>query len=218
MTAGRAGSADGFTLLEMLVAITLLSFLSLVLVTSLRIGTHIWGKADNTSLGENAVRTAQRVLDRDLGRLYPLFVAPSATDGFVDFDGTPSRLTFLSTAGQESGLIKRITVSAAPDGSDLSLHYSSALELAPSVILSSGPLLRHLASLRFAYFGADDRAHEPGWRSTWQHMRSAPLLIRISVVTKGTEYGTWPELVVRPRIDADVSCKFDLLAKFCLGR
>ena len=208
----------GFTLLELLVAVTLLALLSLVLVAGLRVGTHIWSKAQDTSLGENAVRGAQRVLARDLERLYPLFVSPSATVGFVDFDGTPTRLSFLTTAGQETGGIKRITVSAVPEGSDFALQYAAALELAPSVVLASGALLHHLASLNFSYFGADDRTHEPSWRNVWQHKRSAPLLIRIHATMKGTEYGAWPDIVVHPRIAADVSCTFDPLTKFCLGR
>jgi prepilin-type N-terminal cleavage/methylation domain-containing protein len=215
--ASRSGE-HGYTLLELLVAMTLFALLSLVLVAGMHIGVRIGDKSESANVNQTAIHAAQRLLARDLEHLYPAFLAPSATEGFVDFDGTATQMRFLTTAGEDSGLLKRVTVWGAPQGKELAMQYASVLELMPRARAVPKTILHHLASLSFSYFGADDRSHPPTWRNVWQRRRSAPLLIRVRAEFVGAGPARWPDLVVQPRVVADVGCLFDPISKFCLGR
>ena len=208
----------GFTLLELLVAVTLLAFLSVVLVAGLRFGTRIWDKSESADIDTNAVRAAQKRVARDLSSIYPRFIVADPADAFVDFAGTPHHMDFLSAADQPGGQMTRVVLSAPSDNEGVSMQYDTRPELArTNTAALRQTLLGHLKSVDFAYFGARRGEKTPAWHATWQHERSLPLLVRVRAATPHANV-SWTELVVRPKIAADVSCVYDPIAKTCLGR
>lgn len=206
----------GFTLLELLVSVTLLALLSVVLVAGMRFGTRIWDKAETADIDNNAVRAAEKRVALDLARIYPKLVVVNATDSFIDFTGTPNRMEFLSTADRPDGQMTRIALSAANDDQGVAMQYGTLPELARTGGTREA-LLRHLRSVDFAYFGTSQGDKAPAWHSTWQHEKSLPLLVRIRAATPHANV-TWSELVVQPKIAADISCIYDPIAKTCQGR
>jgi len=207
---------SGFTLLEMLVAITLLALLSVALVAGMRFGTRIWDKAETSDLDSNAVRAAEKRVASDLSRIYPKPLVVNATDSMIDFTGGPQRMEFLSTADRPDGQMTRVALSAANDDQGLAME----LDARPELARSGGTqevLLRHLRSIDFAYFGASGDEKTPAWHTSWQHEKSLPQLVRIRAETPHANV-TWSELVVRPKIAADISCIYDAITKICKGR
>ena len=207
---------SGFTLLEILVAVSLLALLSVVLMAGMRFGTRIWDKAETANIDTNAVRAAEKRVALDLARIYPKLVVVNATDSFIDFTGAPNRMEFLSTADRPDGQMTRVAMSAANDDQGVTLQYDTLPELARTGGTQQA-LLRHLRSIDFAYFGASQGERTPAWHSSWQHEKSLPLLVRIRAQTPHANV-TWSELVVRPKIAADISCIYDPIAKTCQGR
>ena len=208
----------GFTLLELLVSIALLAMLSLALVSGLRFGARIWDRSQSVNIDTNTVRAVQKEIALNLARIYPKYIVASPTDAFIDFDGLPRRMMFLSTGYAESGGMMRVSLEAANDDEGLMLQYGSVPELARSgTPVQNRALLRHLKSLDFAYFGATGTEKTSVWHQTWQHERSLPDLIRIRATTPRAT-ATWTELIVRPKIAADTGCTFDPISKFCQGR
>lgn len=200
-------SAAGFTLLETLVAVTLLAFLSLALVAGLRFGSNIWQKTQSKNVDTNAIRVAQKTISGTIARIYPKYVTVPGGKGFIDFDGTPARLTFLST--EPSHPVSRETLEVAAGV----LQITESLELASlNAPVERTTLLRQLASAEFSYFDGT------AWRHTWQRQRTLPDLIRIRATVAGTGTVPWPDMILAPRIAADVDCTFDALVKFCRDR
>lgn len=200
-------SDAGFTLLEMLVAVTLLAFLSLALVAGLRFGSNVWQKSEAKNVDTNAIRMAQRTIASAVERIYPKYVSVPAAKGFIDFDGTPTRMTFLSTAS--SPHISREVLEA----SGSVLRITASLELGePNMPVQRTTLLQGLASAEFSYFDGTS------WRPTWQRQRALPDLVRIHAAIAGTGTVPWPDMILVPRIAADVDCTFDTLTKFCRER
>jgi general secretion pathway protein J len=209
---------NGFTLLELLVAMTLLAFFSVALVAGLRIGSRFWTKSQSSALDGNTVRNAQRTIAKDLTDAYPKLMSPQATESFIDFEGTPQHMEFVSAASQSTGQMSRVTLDARPDGDSWTLEYRATPELARDTATGNGlALLSHVKSIAFAYFGADSESNDPAWHATWQHARTLPLLVRVRIAT-APPLPLSTELIVRPKIDADVSCTFDAVHKFCQGR
>ena len=209
----------GFTLLELLVAVTLLAFLSMGLMAGLHYGTDIWQKSQDKNTGTNAMRIAQKTLADNLSRAYPRLVVIAPDESHIDFDGTKDRMTFLSTAASGTGHIMRDTLMTTPNGKDLTLDISATPELgstgAPVWNLA---LLHHLAEVEFSYFGAMDEEKQPAWHATWRNQRALPSLIRVRVALADKGNAPWPEMILEPRIAADADCIYDALTKFCQGR
>jgi general secretion pathway protein J len=209
----------GFTLLELLVAITLLAFLSLGLVAGLRFGTNIWRKTEDKNVGLNGVRAAAKIIGGNLARIYPKFIVVSPVKAYVDFDGTADRVTFLSTAKPETGSLMRDTLEAVKDGRYLAVRIGMAPELArDGAGATTQSLLRHLSSVEFSYFGAAGGEKEATWHSSWQGQVAIPKLIRIHVASSDPGSPPFPEMILAPKISADVGCVYDAVSKFCRGR
>jgi prepilin-type N-terminal cleavage/methylation domain-containing protein len=207
---------DGFTLMEVLIASTLLAFLSISLLAGLRFGSNIWLKSQSRNVDANAMRMAERALTEHLSGLYPKFVTESPTVAYVAFDGAAGRMSFLSTATSGTGHIARATLETGRDGT---LRLTMVPELArPGATVSTETLARNVASAEFAYFGAADGEQVPSWHASWRNQRTPPSLIRIRVAFAGGGVTPWPEMIIAPRIAADAGCLFDALTKFCRGR
>jgi len=208
----------GFTLLELLVAITLLAFLSVGVVAGLRFGNEVWRKAQGRNIAANDMRVAERILAGNLARVYPKFIASATGGGTIDFDGARSSVTFLSTL-PASGHISRNTLRAVADGSGLAMQFDTVPELAHERAgATTQVLLRRLSAVEFSYYGTAEDSKAPAWHSTWQDQGALPDLIRIRAASAGSGVVPWPEMIIAPKIAADAGCIYDPLTKFCQGR
>jgi len=95
----------GLTLIEVLVAVTLLSLLSTGMVMALRIGLNVFAKANGRLMDNRRVAGAQRVLEQELEGLMPV-VAPCAgvlNLKFGFFQGEPLNMRLVSTFSLDQG-------------------------------------------------------------------------------------------------------------------
>jgi general secretion pathway protein J len=210
---------DGFTLLELLVAMTLLGLLTVVMFAGLKFGTQAWAKAQTVTIDANDVESLQDLIGRALERAYPAFILKLPTDAHVNFEGGPQAMHFLSADPDGSGEMMQISVRAQNEGGRLAMIVTAEPELAVNPkARTMSPRLAGFRSIAFAYYGADDAKSSPYWHSSWRDRTTLPRLIRIRASFGKGEDVTWPDLIVAPRIAADESCTFDMLTHFCQGR
>lgn len=93
---------SGVTLIELLVAITLLSLLSVGLLMALRLGLNAYGKTQARLMDNRRVAGAQRILEEQLEGLMPVVAAcgASKTSGGTNmafFQGEPQVMRLVST-------------------------------------------------------------------------------------------------------------------------
>jgi prepilin-type N-terminal cleavage/methylation domain-containing protein len=98
----------GVTLIEVLVAVTLLSLLSLGMVLAIRVGLDAYGKTEKKLMDNRRVAGAQRVAQQELEGLVPAFVRCGAGQGStgvkaVLFQGTPDSISMVSTFSLQQG-------------------------------------------------------------------------------------------------------------------
>ena len=209
----------GFTLLELMVAMTLLGLLSLVLFGGLRLGTQIWRRTDDVTADVRTIRAAQLLLRDELSRAYPSFVSSGTEQSHADFDGDANGVRFIAI-DKSSGTTARIGFKALGE-TGKSLAYESEPELSGAAKTGDGAakiVLSSLRSLAFSYYGPLKPGDKAVWQSDWHSRSSLPQLIRIRAAFEAKGAPPWPELIVAPRIAADESCVFDPLTKFCQGR
>jgi general secretion pathway protein J len=205
----------GFTLLELLVSMTLLALLSLVLFGGFRFGTRAWDRSETSTAATSEIRRAQDIIAETLGRAYPEMQFSDPKNPHVFFEGNANEVTFLGPDGSGSGAMAVIHL--AHEGDALVMIATPELARDTGAETKTRQLLDHVATFELAYFGAAKDTDSPRWFSSWSNVSRLPKLVRIRASLTTARPG-WTEMIVTPRIAADASCTFDALTKFCQGR
>lgn len=215
---------QGFTLVEMLITLVLLSMILAMLFGGFRFGTRVWERQQAHGGGATDIGAVQDALRRWLQQAYPLYVAGDRAHSHVDFQGRADELSLLAPApiALEHGGFARLklrTVARGDGRNALVLSARPELTFADSRSAETDEnVLLGLASVEFSYFGADGADDPPRWRDRWEGMQGLPVLVRVSVVFPPGDSRFWPELVVAPRLSVDAACDYDPLNKSCRGR
>ena len=199
----RSDSDTGFTLVELLVATTLVALLSVVLFGGMRFGARAWdaGAASMERTGE--VEAAQDLLRRTLSE-----VAVSDLTGAEQAQslaGNSALVSFIAPLPQHVGLgglgHYRLT---ADDAGHLLLAWDpqrpeQKLEDAPAT--KAAVILANIAALKIEYYGREHPGEKPAWRDEWAS-KDLPMLIRIEVGFAAGDGRRWPELTIAPRLSS----------------
>jgi general secretion pathway protein J len=220
---GRWRHSAGFTLIELLIALALFSLLSLALLGSVRVGTTAWARVTSNAEENDTSLHAQDLLRHLIEDAYPLFLSDDPTRRHVDFDGDKRSLTFLTSAPMalRRGGRSRVALSVErhEDRVDLMLVSNPELAIGNNVAASARkPLLSGASAVEFSYLGKLPSGNTAEWRDRWTSGPELPRLIRVHVQFSTNDGRDWPDLVVAPRIAADVGCVLDLLTTQCVGR
>lgn len=201
----RRGTA-GFTLVELLVAITLIALLTVGLYQAFGIGTRAAG-----AVSENIDRPAQIALTYDfMQRAFsaaePLPVAiDSLSDATIDFDGESQTLNFVAVppAYLAIGGFQRLHLGLEPgkDGARLIVAWAGIARgpVAPQpTMLQPSVLIDRLRSVAFAYFGVAGPQQKAAWLDRWSKRNTLPQLIRLRLTFANGMQA--PDLIVAPRL------------------
>jgi general secretion pathway protein J len=202
----------GFTLLELLVAITLLGVLMAALFGALRLGARVWETGEARLDASARIQVVQDFLRRQLGQTMPLIEVtndPRAAGGLL-FVGEPDRLRFVSLLPEhlgagawlmELGLSEPAQVGAP---GDLVLRWrqldlTGEADTVPQA--EERVLIEAVERLEIAYFGGSLTGQEPGWWQQWRQQPSLPTLVRLRLGFPAGDARAWPELMVAPMVD-----------------
>lgn len=217
----KRSSEHGFTLTEALIAVSLFSLLSVLVIGALRFGVNAWQRSQDTTLRFDEIVHAQRFLRRTIGNAHPYFVVVPGGRGYVDFEGRPGSLTLLSdppaSLDRAGRLMLTIQVKTQEGHKDLIIKTQS--ELARGRTSSSNvtrSLVEDIESVAFSYFGSKAPDLPGQWYSKWIKEATLPDLIRLDLVLQPGRQS--PSIFIRPRMDIDISCIYDPLTDRCRGR
>jgi general secretion pathway protein J len=206
MTPRIEPQAAGFTLVEILVAITLLGLLMAALFGGVQLGVRAWEASEERLDESSRLATVQGFLRERLAQAYLLEDLAPRADAVPPFMGEPDRLSFVTLMPEHlGGGFQRmvLAVTAAAEESDLTIAWWPA-ELDDAAVdpevLRSRALLAGVAELRLAYFGSVERNQPPAWHEVWGQP-DLPQLVRVQLRFPDQDVRSWPDLIVRPMID-----------------
>ena len=215
MTAPAAARGDrGFTLVELLVAVTLLGLLMAALLGGLRLGARVWETAEARLDAAARVQIVQDFLRQRIAEAMPVEL-PSpdrSTPRQQAFQGDQAALRFAGSMPEHLGAgvyLMELALAEPADGgevADLVLRWQPLLlggtdeEVAPPEP-EQRVLLEGVAGLELAYFGILDPEEPPSWWPEWLDQDLFPGLVRLQLTFPPEDLRQWPELVVRPVID-----------------
>jgi general secretion pathway protein J len=213
----------GFTLLELLIAITLLAMLSVMLMGGLRLGTRVWERSAAVGERVDDLRIAGDFLQASLGAAYPLLDLTDPTNPVLRFSGERDGLRYLAPMPEALGAagmaqVDLRLVRGADGAGNLVIDVRHELAFADAAPLPTSLLLEGVQSVEIGYYGAEERGQKVEWRDAWHSKTWLPQLIRIRVTFPVGDERAWPELMVAPRVMVEATCRYDALRQDCLGR
>lgn len=211
--------AMGFTLIEVLIAMTLLSIMVVLLFGSLRICAQSWEQGENKITEVNEVAVVYNFFQRHLSSANPVWNDFSSKDDaasqsdtgaatenkerIFSFQGKKQSLQFVSVFPASAGRSGMQLFSIQPQQQDGEQVIN--VTLTPFFPVTEGEewrkeevvLLKHVSDFTLAYFGADDTG-ESRWQDEWLEKEAQPRLVKISI---GTENGIfWPEMIIELKV------------------
>ncbi|NOU23449.1 MAG: prepilin-type N-terminal cleavage/methylation domain-containing protein [Methyloglobulus sp.] len=196
----RKASA-GFTLIEVLIAMTLLGIMVVLLFSSMKICADSWQKGEDKITEVNDVAVVYQFFQHHLSAAFPLW------DDFSDqnnkafsFQGKSQELQFVSAfpaSAKKSGL-QLFSLKLINDGDEQLIQVS----IIPFFPVARGEewrneeviLLRHVRKFSLSYFGSDDPQAEAYWQDDWLEKQAQPRLVKIKIERDDDSF--WPEIIV----------------------
>ncbi len=190
-------SLSGFTLIEVIIAMTLLSIMVVLLFGSLKISAESWNKGETKIAEVNEKAVVYQFFKRHLPTIRPLWDEFSDGEQKFSFQGGPQKLQFVSTfpasAGRKGFQLFKIVFddNAGQIKVLLSPFYPSleGLQWQQEEVI----LLEHVTDFKITYFGKEFGSSNGVWFDSWVEKEQLPRLIKIKI--KLTKPGFWPEMI-----------------------
>jgi len=215
--------AAGFTLLELLVAMTLLAMIFGLIAGGIGFGAAVWERGGAAANRAGALQTAHRVLRARIESMQPHRRPRQPRQAMqpLAVDGEPEALVFVGPPPAELALpgVYRYRIAIEGRGGERTLTLAwrrlqpdlsdfeatapapaagdSERDTAGTVILMEG-----FAAARIAYFGALKPEDAPDWRDRWEDATRLPELVRVTLEFPDGDPREWPPLIAAPMVEA----------------
>jgi general secretion pathway protein J len=209
----------GFSIVELLVSLLILSMLVLMLTTGLGTGRRVWERMDSSALSIESIEGAQTLLRDRIERIYGATRFDSAAP-YADFRGLPNRINFLAPPPEVARpqALRRYDLSLDSNGNLLLSSWSDVAADPHNPVVTTVVVLRAVQGLDIAYFGTAEPDLTPRWRPTWDHQPAPPRLVRVRLAFAPGDRREWPDMIVKPAADVDIRCILDIATGRCGGR
>jgi general secretion pathway protein J len=200
-------SESGFTLLEMLVGLVLLSLTGALLAASLRTGRTALSTVSRVN-ETMQVAASQSYLREALAQARSLPHSPVVNGAVGSFAGNTKVIAFTTThapQGQFEGLY-RVEISLVVATERLrafNLNMAQVIWRPPLVdtapqplVIRTTQLLSNVADVSFAYYGDQDDNGSVDWHASWSHPVKLPRLVAVDVTFAPGDPRRWDQLVL----------------------
>jgi prepilin-type N-terminal cleavage/methylation domain-containing protein len=215
----------GFTLMEILVAVTLVAMMAVGLWAALRVSINSWARGTENIDASQRNRSILDLVRKQMGSAYgaiaPVDLLTGAT-AYPIFSGSETSLQFISLCSlrffENPGLtmVSYDVVQNAQGNYELIEREAKYLGMDPEqqdYFINSNEraltIFNNLESFKFEYFDPGSQTTSAGWVSAWdpRETQQLPAAISMSFVTKDSRAGTLARQMVVPIIAKPDSAK-----------
>jgi general secretion pathway protein J len=192
-------SDEGFTLIEVVVTLTLLGLMLLIIFQAFRLGLSAWEKGESAKEEYQKVRIISQLISQQIKSVVPYKIRTQKAEGdYLAFDGKAHSLRFVSAlpirAKRPEGFVyaKYEFKEGGREGGRLVFYEQRALnkdffEEQPKEELAVS-LLEGISNVRFEYYRAEDlsKNQKEEWVEEWnaKDEKELPKNLRITITQK----------------------------------
>jgi general secretion pathway protein J len=192
--------AQGFTLLELLIGMTLVGFILTLLFAGLSLGLRSWEAGEQRMVTSSRQAIIVDFIRRTLEQTYPLFWRVDNEEQLA-FAGETESLRFVGPVPRHEGAsgnyLIALELADGEDGRDLVMRWQMSDSREPGFesLEEAKPkvLVKAIRELAFSYFGTENETDEPTWHDQWLHQKAPPELIRLKITLENGK--TWPDII-----------------------
>ena len=193
---------SGFTLIEILIALTLFSVTLILIFSGLNTTSRSWLASERQIEKNEIQRLVIAFVKRQLGQTVPLIQLDGKKNNLL-FKGTQHSLQFVSALPAHRGGGGLYLLNLEVD-MGLNLQYqmmSSDVGITSAFSgdnIHSQSLIPNIDTITFSYFGSEQQDEIPSWHKQWENKNRLPDIISMRLTsTDLTTY--WPEIRVPVR-------------------
>ncbi len=200
----------GFTLVELLLAITLMSILLGLTYSGLRAATRSSLRGELILAAGGELRASHQFIRRQLNQMLPLpfAVTDDAEELRIVFEGDAKRIQFvapmpgyLGSGGPQVQLVEVVN----DDDGELVIQFRHALlqGFTEDRLFDRDPvvLLEGVRSAGFEFLARDETGELIGWVASWEQRGMLPVAVRLDLEFSEGLNIHWPELAAGVRVD-----------------
>jgi len=198
MTLTVPAKQNGFTLLELLVSLTLFSIISIGLYSGLSLAIKSISGGERHTKEVRHVIAIQRFLRNRLSNVQKKISKEHA--GKMHFSGQQHSLEFISDMPQsiDQGGYVAYKIAALDKGINISLiPYPEHTEEDKETSFAEPVQIQDIQQIIFHYFGAKAGERKKNWHTQWLKQSSLPTLIKIELQTNSNTL--WPAIIIAPQ-------------------
>lgn len=190
----------GFTLIEVMVAVTLLSMVMVATIAAMRTLGNTRSSVEQLTERVDEIRVLSEFLRNTIGAAMPVTRVGSSEEMFTEgksygtyFAGDATRLMWVAplVGGADMGGVFILYLARVDDTLELRwLPYQSEVQAVDWGAVEPRRLLQSVEEFEVGYLGA----YGQEWTDIWEGSQRNPVAVRINIRSAG-KY--WPELVIR---------------------
>jgi general secretion pathway protein J len=214
--------AAGFTLVELLLALTLMSMLLALAYGGLRASTRATDKGQAILEDSSRIRMAHQFVRKQLNQMAPLVFAESEDQQERSvFEGEAMKIRYVAPMPGYLGFggpqVQELAVVSGDEGYELVLSHAllqgfeeADLYLRPPIVL-----MKNIEFAEFNFLGRDETGELAGWTNQWEAPEILPEAVSLEIEFSEEIYIQWPMLTASVRVDRSA---LDDLATSLAGR
>ena len=192
----------GFTLLEVIVTLTILGFIVLIVFNAFRLGLSSWERGESTRMECQKVRAVTQMISRQIKSIVPYKVKATKAEGdYLAFEGKATSLRFVSAlpikGKRPEGFVYGIYEfkEEGKEGGRLILYEQRVLNKdlfeEPLKEESGATLIEGISKVRFEYYreGDPEKNRTEEWVEQWnaKEEKELPKALRMTITYKNGE-------------------------------
>jgi general secretion pathway protein J len=201
---------SGFTLLEIIVVMTMLSLIMVMIYGGIQSSRKLSEKGLKRINASNEIRVVSELIRRQISRILPM--AFKENDGeFVIFEGDDNHIMYVSPMpgylGKGGPHVQLIEIVNAKGGKILQFSHwllNDSLEEDSFEDSDQEPvvLLENIRGAEFSFIKLNEEGEPGEWESQWEESENTPLMVQLEVDMGENALMQWPIMQVALMLDA----------------
>jgi len=200
----------GFTLVELLLAMTLMSILLALTYSGLRAASRNSDQGEKMLAAGGEVRAAHQFVRKQLNQMLPLSfdVSDGSDEVRVVFEGDAKRIAYVAPMpgylGAGGPQVQMLELVNGDEGQSLVISHALLQNYQEGDLSLRDPvsILDNIRSADFEFLGRDETGEIIDWASNWDTPEILPVAVRLNIAFEDDSRLNWPELVAGVRLDA----------------